>query len=103
MLKKVFIAFSGGIDSTLLLFIQNISRVNSSIILVHINHNLNKLSQIWKKHCLKVATHINVELILYNLRVNRVNVQSWARKKRYTFLHNIFLQKKKNCIVYGTP
>ena len=51
--KKIYIAFSGGIDSSVLVDIlgKNVSKYNLDITVIHINHNISPNSAIWMKHC----------------------------------------------------
>ncbi len=47
--NNFLVCFSGGIDSTVLLYaIKNIKNINIRVI--HINHNIHKLSSLWVKH-----------------------------------------------------
>ena len=52
--KKIWIAFSGGIDSHVLLhsFINflNSTSINVEVNAIHVNHGLNKDSNIWQEH-----------------------------------------------------
>ena len=45
--KKIYLAYSGGIDSTVLLHLMHSADINFSV--VHINHNINNESEKWAK------------------------------------------------------
>jgi predicted phosphoadenosine phosphosulfate sulfurtransferase len=47
--KKIYIAFSGGIDSSVLVDIlgKNVSKYNLDITVIHINHNISVMSRLY--------------------------------------------------------
>ncbi|NIH16717.1 MAG: tRNA lysidine(34) synthetase TilS [Buchnera aphidicola (Periphyllus lyropictus)] len=85
--KKFLIAYSGGIDSTVLLYklIEIRKKYNIKIRAIHINHQLNKKSKKWSKHCKKICKINNIPFILKKIKINKpnLNTESKARKKRY--------------------
>ena len=85
---EFLIAYSGGIDSTALLyFSKKIARkLNKKIRAIHVNHNLNKESIKWEKHCSNFCKDIEVPLIIkdLNIVINKGDsIEEIARKDRY--------------------
>ena len=68
---EFLIAYSGGIDSTALLyFSKKIARkLNKKIKAIHVNHNLNKESIKCEKHCSNFCKDIEVPLTIKNLNI----------------------------------
>ena len=62
--NKVFVAFSGGLDSTALLFLCNKALKQKKIRnlqAIHINHNLSENSDKWEQHCERFCKSNNIE------------------------------------------
>ena len=91
--KKIYIAYSGGLDSSVLLdIIYKLSIKNSlSVEAIHINHNINKESEIWEDHCKAVCNSINVPLKIISTQIfaKGGGIESAARNKRYEIFANI--------------
>ena len=50
--KEILVAYSGGIDSTALLYLANkFSKITKNIKAIHVNHNINIKSKNWENHC----------------------------------------------------
>lgn len=84
----ILIAYSGGLDSTVLLY-QFIKlkkkHPNLKIKAIHINHNLNINSNFWSIHCKQQCDKNNIPIIIKSIYIptqNR-NIESQSRKKRY--------------------
>ena len=70
--NKIFVAFSGGIDSTALLFLcykalkqKKIGNLKA----IHINHNLSKNSDNWQQHCESFCRTNNIEFESFMVEV----------------------------------
>ncbi len=91
--NNFLIAFSGGIDSTVLLYsLWKIKKKkNINIRAIHINHNLNKLSKKWENHCINICKKLKIKLIIKLIKINKkYNIENQCREKRYFFfLKNI--------------
>jgi len=90
--KNFLIAYSGGLDSTVLLH-QMIKIKNQyshiKIRAIHINHNLHDYSKKWENHCKKNCVLYKIPFIVENINLDlkNKNVEETLRKKRY---HSIF-------------
>jgi tRNA(Ile)-lysidine synthase len=88
--SRYVIAFSGGLDSTVLAHALVASRTDIPIIAVHIDHGLHDDSAQWSAHCEAFAGSLGIE---YRSRVVTVQLESGkgpeasAREARYTALH----------------
>jgi tRNA(Ile)-lysidine synthase len=82
----VVVAFSGGLDSTLLLHGLVRYAGNLSLSAIHFDHGLNAASADWSAHCAAVAESLNIELTICRLNLEPVKGQSLeavAREARY--------------------
>ena len=63
--KNMFIAYSGGPDSTALLHLLSTVDLNekAKVQAIHINHNLSKYSDSWERHCIEQCSKLNINLI----------------------------------------
>ncbi|QJC33297.1 tRNA lysidine(34) synthetase TilS [Enterobacteriaceae endosymbiont of Donacia clavipes] len=90
--KKILVAYSGGIDSTVLLYNLVKLRKKYPILLrtIHINHNLNILSNNWSKTCMLQCQKWNVLFIKKDIKITQKNnIENYARIKRYKIFENI--------------
>ena len=85
---EFLIAYSGGVDSTALLYFSKkiALKLNKKILAIHINHNLSKDSKNWEIHCRNFCKKIGVELICENLSIildKGDSIEEKARNARY--------------------
>ncbi|QJC38145.1 tRNA lysidine(34) synthetase TilS [Enterobacteriaceae endosymbiont of Donacia marginata] len=95
--KKILIAYSGGIDSTVLLYNLFKLRNKYSLLLraIHINHNLNYKSTFWMKQCFLQCKKWNISFIYKNIYIkHKNNIEQYARKKRYQIFKNIIYKNE---------
>jgi tRNA(Ile)-lysidine synthase len=90
---EFLIAYSGGCDSTALLYFANqIARKNKiNIRAIHINHNLNKESKKWENHCKEFCKEINVDLYIENINIILKpgdSLEEQAREERYSSIYS---------------
>ena len=86
--KTIWIAFSGGLDSTVLLHAVHsvVASTNHSLCAIHINHQLHADSADWSQHCSNVCNQLSI-----NFNSLSVDTQPWvhlgvegaAREARY--------------------
>ena len=92
--NKIFVAFSGGLDSTALLFLCNKALKQKKIKnlkAIHINHNLSKNSDNWQQHCESFCRSNNIEFDSFMVEVskNRSSIESQARQARYKIFESL--------------
>ena len=92
--NKVFVAFSGGLDSTALLFLCNKALKQKKIRnlqAIHINHNLSENSDKWEQHCERFCKSNNIEFKSFIIEVtkNRSSIESQARQERYKIFESL--------------
>lgn len=86
----VCVAFSGGLDSTVLL--HAMARLPYELRAVHIDHGLHADSPSWRTHCEQQARSLQVELISQSVRVEQIDelgLEAAARAARYQAFSNV--------------
>lgn len=103
----LYIGFSGGIDSTVLLHLYALYHYHSlmdnhlipqqslqsqqsrhplQLKAIHVNHGLNPKAEEWEAHCKDVCRQLNIELIVHkvlNKPIVGQSVEEFAREERY--------------------
>jgi tRNA(Ile)-lysidine synthase len=91
--NRLYIAYSGGIDSHVLLHLcASINDLKNKITAVYVHHGLQEQAENWTRHCKKVADDLCVNFIA--LRVNAMaspgeSPEEAARNARYTALKKL--------------
>lgn len=91
--REYLIAYSGGMDSHVLLHAMTQWRnENSSVRLraVHVNHGLSDYADDWQLHCQRVCNDLNIPFLSEKIRLNNKNesLEAAAREARYRVLAN---------------
>ncbi len=95
--NKIILAFSGGVDSVVLLYLLLKENIKN-IVLVHVNHNLRgKESDGDEEFVRKVAKEKNLELFVKKLK-KAPNNEEEGRKERYQFFQEIREKTKSKYI-----
>lgn len=86
--KTIYVAFSGGIDSTVLLHAtRDICQQTQHVLkAVHVNHHIHIDSLVWAQHCKAVCESINLEIINLDVNVAQFSqhgIEGSAREARY--------------------
>ena len=92
--NRIFVAFSGGLDSTALLFLCKKALKQKKIRnlkAIHINHNLSKNSDNWQQHCESFcrSNNIKFESFMVEVSKNRSSLESQARQARYKIFESL--------------
>ena len=95
--KQFLIAYSGGLDSHVLLHLMSCLNEESGyrIRAAHVNHNIQRESRDWAGHCRNTCRALGVELEVIDVdadRPGKESPESWARHKRYEAIGNILAE-----------
>lgn len=85
---RLFVAFSGGLDSTVLLHVLAHLPLRQPLGALHINHQLSPNARGWTQHCQSFAEHLGVPLSveLVTPNSNGQGLEQAAREARYQSL-----------------
>ena len=90
------VAFSGGLDSTVLLHATIKAHGKKNVHAFHVHHGIQKEADQWQAHCKAVAKKLGCHFDTRNVKLNKQsNIESQARNLRYEALtqmcqaHNI--------------
>jgi tRNA(Ile)-lysidine synthase len=83
--KKFLCAFSGGLDSSVLL--HAVAKTPGiTLRAIHVHHGLHDHADQWAAHCVKFCADLNIKLIIVNVNVKKNNgkgIEAAARSARY--------------------
>jgi len=91
---RVTVAFSGGLDSTVLLAALCRSKPAAPVRAAHVDHGLHACSVEWREHCAGVAAALGVEFAAARVAVDRSSgegLEAAAREARYAALREMLL------------
>lgn len=85
---RYLVAFSGGLDSTVLLHALALLRpkLNADVVAVHVNHGLSPHADDWAQHCADFCSQRNIPLRSRQVRLERApaeSLEALARHERY--------------------
>ena len=89
--KQVFVGYSGGVDSTLLLH-QAVQAVGAAqVTAIHIHHGLSPLADQWQAHCAQFCVQLGCEFRTVGVDVANqgLGVEAAARQARYAAFEQI--------------
>ncbi|HEY5666743.1 MAG TPA: tRNA lysidine(34) synthetase TilS, partial [Gammaproteobacteria bacterium] len=84
--RRVVVALSGGLDSTLLLHAFRRANVAAPLVAMHVDHGLHADSADWSAHCAELADSLGVALTTRKLELEPQpgqSVEAVAREARY--------------------
>jgi len=94
---QVAVAFSGGIDSHVLLHaIKQLSTTfpECDFRAIHINHGLSPSSSAWEAHCIEICQELAISLTVQHANINRKggeSLEALARTTRYALLADVLI------------
>lgn len=90
---RLLIAYSGGLDSTVLLHCLHTLYPDNRerLIALHVNHGLQSVSPSWAKHCLNQAETLGVSFKQFDIELGNAsaNIEARARDARYDAFFSI--------------
>lgn len=105
-LKPIVIAYSGGIDSQVLLHalakLSDTNSISNPITVCHVNHGLSDNAQNWQKFAQQQCTQLNLPLAIREVKVKvqkQQSLEALARDARYKAL--IAINTEKSLIITG--
>jgi len=84
--QEILLAFSGGLDSTVLLHLLTKLRSNGFLRLraLHVHHGLSKQADDWAEHCKQVCQKWHIPLTVAHVNIDKKNnIEAKARQARY--------------------
>jgi len=82
--NRLFVGFSGGLDSMVLLHALAATSLRSRIIAVHINHGISPNADEWQRHCADFCTKNQIAFMAQSIRIDgESNLEERARTARY--------------------
>ena len=89
--KPLYIGYSGGVDSTLLLTLSCRALGPENVVAIHINHQLSENADYWMRHardeCAKLGCKIETRRV--DVQSSGSGIEAAARQQRYTEFGNI--------------
>lgn len=99
--NRLFVGFSGGLDSSLLLAIlAAVPALKKKITAVHINHGLSPHAMAWQTHCEVISNRLEVDFYSRSLSFDSSsNIEESAREARYQVFASLI--KTGDALVLG--
>jgi len=88
----IWIAYSGGLDSQVLLHLCVQSKYMNKIKAIHIHHGLSKNADQWVEHCKETCQNLKIPLIIKYIQINEIkrkSLEELARHKRYEIFEEL--------------
>ncbi len=91
---KLWVAYSGGMDSTVLLHLLSQSALSSRVCAIHVNHQISPDAGAWAEHCVKVAQEFGTSCTVSKVQVINTGkgLESGAREERYAVFQKLLGQ-----------
>lgn len=99
--KRIFVGFSGGLDSTVLVHsLATHPSLLNQITAVHINHGISPNALAWQQQCQQFCKEYQIPLITQQVEFERhANIEEEARKARYQVFANLLTTE--DCLLLG--
>jgi tRNA(Ile)-lysidine synthase len=92
---QLAVAFSGGLDSTVLLHATIKAHGKKNLHAFHVHHGIQKEADQWQAHCKAVAKKLGCHFDTRNVKLNKPsNIESQARNLRYESLTQMCQEHK---------
>lgn len=99
--NQLFIGFSGGLDSTVLLHVlASCPDLVSKLVAVHVNHGISANASFWQMHCQNFCQHLNIPLVIQSVQFDHsANIEERARIARYAVFSSLI--SSEDCLILG--
>ena len=88
------VAFSGGLDSTVLLHATVKAHGAKNVYAFHVHHGIQQEADQWQRHCQAIAKKLGCHFDTQNVKLNKnSNIESQARELRYQALYDMCQQQ----------
>ena len=94
--KAIYVAYSGGVDSQVLLFalsqLKQQQLISNQIIACHIHHGLSKNADSWQQFCQQQAAQLGAEFITARVDIDiesKSSLEALAREARYQSIQSL--------------
>lgn len=84
--RRWIVAFSGGVDSHVLLHLLATADAGNELVALHVNHGLHADADRWQEHCAQVSAGLGVRFVVERISVKpgtRRGLERAAREARY--------------------
>ncbi len=81
--RQLWIAYSGGVDSTVLLHAAARAFDPEQLTALHINHGLSENANAWESHCEAIATRLNLPFVVRRICLTGRNLEAEGRRARF--------------------
>ena len=92
--NRVYIAYSGGMDSSILLYLFSITckKLNIKLKALHVNHSYSNKAMNWLYFCKKQCDKLNIPLNTYTIKSAIQHTEEQFRINRFAYFSNIVLK-----------
>lgn len=99
--KTLFVGFSGGLDSTVLLHaLTSHLPLKTKLQAIHIHHGLSVNATAWQEHCQQYCDSLTIPFITREVQVNAyANIEENARIARYKIFTSLLAEN--DCLLLG--
>ena len=100
--SRIAVAFSGGLDSSVLLHsLTSISEYKKRVFAIHVNHGLSPNSNSWTKHCEKFCCDLGINLISLTIDLKNSSInENLLRQARYKALFSCLKEGDVLCTAH---
>lgn len=93
---NLFVGFSGGLDSSVLLHVlASQTQLSTKIKAIHVNHSYSKNSDLWQNQCINFCNNLKIPIISEKINLfTLANLEERARIARYKIFADYIINKQ---------